>query len=268
MRARSLGDDCWNDRAAKVSIRPAISFRAFQGFVQMTISMYTASVPAFVQFLTSLSAVLDKAAAFAETKKIEPSVLLNTRLAPDMFPLVRQVRAATDHAINAGGRLSGTAPPTFSNSETSIPELKERIAKTVEFLKSLGPARIDGTEDKEIKITLPSGAVREFLIARRVHPGGRSARGPTRSTRGGGRGRGRVDGRRAGEPRRPAGDQSRALSPARLQGAMPCSCHVHVLVHVLVRSLHCRPTGTHSRPTSSHSSSRSWRTDSTPRSGS
>jgi len=75
----------------------------------MTISMYKTSVPIFVQFLTSLSAVLDKAAAYAEAKKIEPSVLLNMRLAPDMFALVRQVRAATDHAINAHVELNGNA---------------------------------------------------------------------------------------------------------------------------------------------------------------
>ena len=74
--------------------------------------MYKISVPIFVQFLTSLSAVLDKAAAFAEAKKIEPSVLLNTRLAPDMFPLVRQVRAATDHASTpaAGSPASSCRP--------------------------------------------------------------------------------------------------------------------------------------------------------------
>ena len=85
------------------------------------ISMYKISVPIFVQFLTSLSAVLDKAAAFAEAKKIEPSVLLNTRLAPDMFPLGRQVRAATDHAVNACGRLAGAELPTLANSDASIP---------------------------------------------------------------------------------------------------------------------------------------------------
>jgi uncharacterized protein len=128
----------------------------------MTISMYKASVPIFVQFLTSLSAVLDKAAAYAEAKKVDPSVLLNTRLAPDMFPLVRQVRAATDHAINASGRLSGAELPTFANTEATIPELKERIAKTIDFLKGLKAAQIDGTEGKEIKITFPSGQVREF----------------------------------------------------------------------------------------------------------
>ncbi len=128
----------------------------------MTISMYQTSVPVFVQFLSSLSAVLDKAAAFAEAKKIDQSVLLDTRLAPDMFPLVRQVRAATDHAVNAGGRLSGTDLPTFSNTEATIPELKDRIAKAIDFLKGLEPAQIDGSENKEIKITFPSGAVREF----------------------------------------------------------------------------------------------------------
>ena len=116
----------------------------------MTVSLYKISVPIFVQFLTSLSAVLDKAAAFAEAKKVDPSVLLNTRLAPDMFPLGRQVRAATDHAINACGRLAGAELPTFSNSEATIPELKERIAKTIDFLKGLKAAQIDGTEEKEI----------------------------------------------------------------------------------------------------------------------
>ena len=128
----------------------------------MTISMYKASVPVFLQFLTSLSAMLDKAAAYAEAKKVEPAVLLNTRLAPDMFPLVRQVRAATDHAISACGRLAGADLPSFSNTETTIPELKDRIAKTIDFLKSLKAAQIDGTEGKEIKITFPSGAIREF----------------------------------------------------------------------------------------------------------
>jgi hypothetical protein len=128
----------------------------------MTISMYKASVPIFVQFLTSLSTVLDKAAAYAEAKKIDPSVLLNTRLAPDMFPLVRQVRAATDHAVNGCGRLAGAELPSFSNAEASIPELKDRIARTIDFLKGLKPDQIDGSEGKEIKITFPSGATREF----------------------------------------------------------------------------------------------------------
>ena len=92
------------------------------------ISMYKISAPIFVQFLTSLSAVLDKAAAFAEAKKIEPSVLLNTRLAPDMFPLGRQVRAATDHAVNAcegspvsSCRLCRTRMRRYPSSRTALP---------------------------------------------------------------------------------------------------------------------------------------------------
>jgi hypothetical protein len=123
----------------------------------MTISMYKASAPIFVQFLTSLSAVLDKAAAHAEAKKIDPAVLLNTRLYADMFPLVRQVREATSHAANACGRLAGIELLTFANTEASIPELKERIAKTIDFIKGLKPAQIDGTEDKEITIKGTSG---------------------------------------------------------------------------------------------------------------
>ena len=123
----------------------------------MTISMYKASVPIFVQFLTSLSAWLDKAAAHAEAKKIDPAVLLNTRLFPDMFPLARQVRAATDHAINACGRLAGVELPTFANTEASIPELEERVAKTIEFIKAIKPAQIDGSEDKEITMKFASG---------------------------------------------------------------------------------------------------------------
>jgi hypothetical protein len=123
----------------------------------MTISMYKASAPIFVQFLTSLSAILDKAAAHAEAKKIDPSFLLNMRLYPDMFPLVRQVRAATDHATAACGRLAGVEPPTFANTEASIPELKDRIAKAIDFIKSIKPAQIDGTEEKEIVIKFTSG---------------------------------------------------------------------------------------------------------------
>src|SRR6266567_3523515 len=111
----------------------------------MPVSMFKASAPIFVQFLTSLSAVLDKTAAHAEAKRIDPSVLLNTRLYPDMFPLVRQVRAATDHAISACGRLAGVELPTFANTESSILELKERIARAIEFIKSINPAQIDGS---------------------------------------------------------------------------------------------------------------------------
>ena len=120
----------------------------------MTISMSKVSAPIFVQFLTSLAAVLDKAAAHAEAKKIDPAVLLDTRLTPDMFPLVRQVRAATDHAVNCCGRIAGVELPTFTNTEKTIPELTDRIAKAVAFIKSIPASKLDGQEDKEIVIKM------------------------------------------------------------------------------------------------------------------
>ncbi|MPZ56744.1 MAG: DUF1993 family protein [Rhizobiales bacterium] len=128
----------------------------------MPISMYKASAPIFVQFLASLSAVLDKAAAHAEAKKIDPAALVTARLYPDMFPLARQVRAATDHAVSACSKLAGVDAPSFANTETTFPELKERIAKTIDFIRGLTPAQVDGTEDKTITFTFPSGATREF----------------------------------------------------------------------------------------------------------
>jgi len=128
----------------------------------MSVSMFKISVPIFVQFLTALSAVLEKAAAHCEAKKIEPAALLNARLFPDMFPLVRQVRAATDHAVNAVARLAGAEPLKFDNNEASFSELHERIGKAVDFVRGFKAAQIDGTEDKAIKITFPSGATRDF----------------------------------------------------------------------------------------------------------
>jgi hypothetical protein len=144
-------------RQPGVTVLPLPLLSLTEGAHPMAVSMFKASAPIFVQFLTSLSAVLDKAAAHAEAKKIDPTVLLNSRLYPDMFPLVRQVRAATDHAISACGRLAGVELLTFANTESSIPELKERISKTIEFIKGIKPSQIDGTEDKEITIKFASG---------------------------------------------------------------------------------------------------------------
>jgi hypothetical protein len=128
----------------------------------MTVSMYKISVPIFVQFLTALGVVLDKAAAHCEAKKIDPSALLNARLFPDMFPLVRQVRAATDHAVNATAHLAGAEPLAFANTETSFAALGERLTKAIDFVKGFKASQIDGSEDKAIKITFPSGATRDF----------------------------------------------------------------------------------------------------------
>ena len=121
----------------------------------MTLSMYQASVAPFVKSLTALSGVLDKAAAHASARKIDPAVLLSTRLYPDMFPLVRQVQLATDFAKGAAGRLAGVELPKYPDTEASIDELKARIAKTIDFLKTFRAGQIDGSEGREI--TIPIG---------------------------------------------------------------------------------------------------------------
>ena len=128
----------------------------------MPVSMYTVSVPVFMQHLNGLAGVLDKAAAHAAARKINEADMLNMRLAPDMFPLVRQIRAATDHACSAAGRLSGKELPKFANDETTFAQLKDRIAKTIEFLKSVKAGEVDGTEEKDISITFPNGNSRQF----------------------------------------------------------------------------------------------------------
>ncbi len=120
----------------------------------MTLSMYQASVPVLLRMLSNLSAILDKAAAHADQHKIEPSVLLNSRLFPDMYPLVQQVQIASDIAKAAWARLAAVEPPKFPDTETSFDELKQRMAKTVDFLKTLKPAQIDGSEDRDITIPI------------------------------------------------------------------------------------------------------------------
>src|SRR4029077_16647061 len=100
----------------------------------MAFSISRASLPVFEIGLNALSANLDKAAAFAAAKKIDPVVLLNTRLAPDMFPLTRQVQIATDQAKNGSARLAGVEAPKYEDNETSIEQLKARLAKTIAFL--------------------------------------------------------------------------------------------------------------------------------------
>jgi hypothetical protein len=127
----------------------------------MSISMYRASVPVFLQMLPALSGVLDKGAAFAAAKKIDPSVLLNARLAADMFPLTRQVQIATDFAKGLTARLAGQEPPKYADNEASFDELKTRIAKTIAFIKEFKPAQIDGSEEREINLTL-GGQPRNF----------------------------------------------------------------------------------------------------------
>jgi uncharacterized protein len=118
-------------------------------------SMYNASIPAFEIGLNALSAILDKAEAYAEAKRIDPAVLLTARLFPDMFAFTRQVQIACDQAKNGGARLAGIDPPKHEDNEKTIAELKARIAKTVAFVKTLDAGKIDASADREI--TFPLG---------------------------------------------------------------------------------------------------------------
>jgi hypothetical protein len=121
----------------------------------MAYSISQASLPVFEIGLNALSGVLDKAAAFAAARKIDPAVLPQWRLAPDMFPLTRQVQIACDQAKNGCARLVGVEPPRFEDNETTIDQLKARIAKTIAFIKSIEGQHLDGSGSREI--TFPLG---------------------------------------------------------------------------------------------------------------
>ena len=118
----------------------------------MKISMYHVSAPRFIHTLGNLSAILDKAAAHAEAKKIDPLVLTSFRLYPDMFPFTRQIQIACDAAKGAVARLAGVENPKHEDTEKTFEELKARIAKTIAFIKTVKAEQIDGTEDKEITL--------------------------------------------------------------------------------------------------------------------
>jgi hypothetical protein len=123
--------------------------------------MYEASVPVFRQMLGSLSAILDKAEAHATAHKIEPAVLLQARLYPDMFPLARQVQIAADFAKGSCARLAGAEVPRYDDTEQSFGELKERIAKTLAFIDSLQQQAIEQSEQRDIVLSV-GGNTRQF----------------------------------------------------------------------------------------------------------
>jgi hypothetical protein len=116
----------------------------------MKISMYQASIPTFVRALNNLAAILEKAAAHAEAKKIDPAVLIDSRLYPDMFPLGKQVQIAADSAKGGAARLAQVEPPAYEDNEASFPELVARLRKTVSYLETLKPEQIDGSEDRTV----------------------------------------------------------------------------------------------------------------------
>jgi len=120
----------------------------------MSISMYQASVPVAIRVLENLAAILRKGAAHAEAKGFDPDVLYRARLAPDMFPLSRQVQIATDVVKGCAARLAGEDPPVFEDTESSFDELLTRIGKIVAYLASFSPEQIDGSEERTVVISI------------------------------------------------------------------------------------------------------------------
>jgi hypothetical protein len=118
----------------------------------MQITLYGTAFTSAVRALRNLDGILDKAVASAEARKFDPNVLLGCRLAPDMFPLLRQVQIACDFCKGPLARLAGIENPKFDDVETTIPELKARIARTLEFVKSVPESSLAGAEDRDITI--------------------------------------------------------------------------------------------------------------------
>jgi hypothetical protein len=134
--------------------------------------MYQVSVPRFIHMLGNLATILHKAQAYAEAKKINATVLPASRLYPDMLPLTSQVQIACDTAKRAAAMLAGVDNPVFEDNETTIPELKARVEKTIAFLCTIKPEQIDGTEDKDLVVKVggkdtPFKGV-QFLLARAI----------------------------------------------------------------------------------------------------
>ncbi|HEX2650088.1 MAG TPA: DUF1993 domain-containing protein [Burkholderiales bacterium] len=120
----------------------------------MNISMYQASAPRFINTLKNLAAILEKAQAHAEAKKVDALVLTGARLYPDMFAFSRQIQTACDTAKGAIARLAGVDNPKHEDTENTFAELKARIEKTIAFIETVKPAQIDGSEEKELTIKL------------------------------------------------------------------------------------------------------------------
>jgi hypothetical protein len=127
--------------------------------IRLSLSLHEASVPVMVRMLRQLAHLLHKAVAYAEANHLDPASLIEARLAPDMFPLARQVQSASDAAKACAARLAGLQPPSFPDTETTFPELQERIAKTIAFVETVGAGQIDGGEDRPITLTLRGSPV-------------------------------------------------------------------------------------------------------------
>lgn len=124
------------------------------------LSMHAISTPVFVRMLNNLSAFLAKAEQQARTKGYDPAVLLNARLAPDMFPLTRQVQIAADHAKGCVARLAGHQPEAIEDTETTFAELQARIRKVIAIIDGYRPEQLDGSESREISVKIPNAELK------------------------------------------------------------------------------------------------------------
>ncbi|HEY2070814.1 MAG TPA: DUF1993 domain-containing protein [Rhizomicrobium sp.] len=122
----------------------------------MAFSIYDASIPPMISMLTNLSKIIDKAVAQAKSQDMPLSDLLEARLATDMHPLPRQIQIASDAAKGCAARLIGDETPSFADTETTFPELQDRIAKTIAYLKSVDAGKFEGAEDRTITIKTPN----------------------------------------------------------------------------------------------------------------
>ena len=129
----------------------------------MKISMHNASVGVFAKLLQNLELLLDKAEKWTVERKIDPTAILLARLAPDMFTFTRQVQVMTDLVKGTVGRLAGLEPPRFEDTETTFPELKARVAKTLAYVQSLDENSFEESETRAITLKLgPPGAQQEM----------------------------------------------------------------------------------------------------------
>jgi hypothetical protein len=126
----------------------------------MSVSLYEVSIPIFTLTLSNLSAILDKAASHAEAKKVDPKTFPAVRLIADMLPLSSQIQIACDTAKGAAARLAGIEIPRHEDTEATIPELKARIAKTLDFIKTIRPDQLLGGETREIVLKFPQSTLR------------------------------------------------------------------------------------------------------------
>ena len=133
----------------------------------MPFTIYEAAIPPMIRSLQNLSNILDKAVAQAKSEDKSLDALLEARLAPDMFPFTRQIQVVSDTAKGAAARLAGVEPPGFPDEVKTFPELQQRIAKTVDYLKSFRAAQFDGAEDRTVTLKFPNGEMkfsgREYL---------------------------------------------------------------------------------------------------------